>query len=203
MVRLYDCIDGKKRGLVIVLLLVLIFPCFSQTDTGLYQPREKYLHPELNAGFIAGGQIYNQRFVYNYGKTLQLSLNHQASEKVSFGAGLGVEKFKDETFIPVAFIFNGKLKKKNSTPFINTQFGYAFGYNQKSSNYINYNYKGGLFFSPGIGYEIAVNDKYSVRLKLNYKHQFAHISYTPYEEKVYKEQVSIHTVAFTLGLLIK
>lgn len=157
-------------------------------------------HPEVQAGIIMGGEISDGRFIHKSGKLLELIANFRFSNRVYYGFGGGVEVFKEETFIPVYVHFKGMLNKTSSTSFITAQIGYAAAENKSIYSFTNYQYSGGIFFSPGWGYRLNVKDKYSLMLGINFKHQFANIKYKTDYGKEFKEVLSFNLISFRLGV---
>lgn len=157
-------------------------------------------HPEVQAGVIVGGEISDGRFIHKAGKLIELIANFRFSNRVYYGFGGGVEIFKEETFIPIYVHFKGMLNKTANTSFITAQIGYASAENKSVYSFTNYQYSGGIFFSPGWGYRLNVKDKYSLMLGINYKHQFANIKYkTGYGTEI-KEVLSFNLISFRLGI---
>ena len=160
------------------------------------------LHHTLEAGLTLGGQLTNENFVYKSGVLFQYTADIQASSRVYYGVGAGLEKFNEETFIPIFASFKGMLKKKDNTPFLTAQLGYAIASNQKYSHYANYRFDGGVLFSPGLGYKFAVGDVFSLLCSINYKHQFAKVRYENYDRNIYKESLNYDLISFRIGLLL-
>jgi hypothetical protein len=159
------------------------------------------LSHSLEAGFSIGGQLSNDNFVYETVKLVQYTAYVQASTRVYYGIGMGYEKFDKETFIPLFASFKGLLKKKDSTPYLTAQLGYAFGSNSNLYNYEGYSYRGGILFSPGFGYKLSVKDKYSILFSVNYKHQFAKLRYKTLDNHIYREEINFDLLSFRVGVL--
>lgn len=157
------------------------------------------LHPEFEGGVVGGGAVSDGSFIYKSGASVRFGVNIKASKKVYYGISTGVEFFEDETFVPVSLNFTGFTKGKENSPYMSFKFGYATATNAKLYSYVNYDYRGGLFFSPGLGYKIAVKEKYGVMMGVSYKHQFANVRYKTADNKMYREQNNFHLMAFNLG----
>ncbi len=160
------------------------------------------LHHTLEAGYAIGGQISNDNFIYKAGLSGQYTADFQVSTRVFYGAGIGYEKFDSETFIPIFASFKGLLKKKDNTPFLTAQLGYALGSNKDLYSYEGYSYKGGILFSPGWGYKFSVKDKYSFLFSINYKHQFARIKYKTIGEHTYEDNINFNFLSFRVGIML-
>jgi len=176
-------------------------PCFAQDDEK--EDKEAFkLHHVVEAGLTIGGQVSNDNFIYKSGWLLQYTADIQVSTRVSYGLGAGIEKLTDETFIPLFASFKGLLKKKDSTPYLTAQMGYAFASNENYYSYANYKYRGGVLFSPGFGYKLSVKDKYFVLMSVNYKHQFGRVQYKTFDNKTYQDELNYDFISFRVGLLL-
>jgi hypothetical protein len=98
--------------------------------------------------------------------------------------------------------FKGLLKKKDSVPYLTAQVGYAFASNSNLYDYAGYSYRGGIVFSPGIGYKLNVKDKYSVLFSVNYKHQFAGVKYETFDKQVFRDHLNFDLLSFRVGILL-
>lgn len=160
------------------------------------------LHHAIEAGFALGGQLSNDNFVYETARSFQYTADVQVSTRVYYGLGIGIDKLDTETFVPLFASFKGLLKKKDSTPYLTAQLGYAFASNRNLYNYAGYSYQGGILFSPGLGYKLSVKDKYSVLFSVHYKHQFARLKYETFDRKVYQDHLNFDLLSFRIGLLL-
>lgn len=160
------------------------------------------LHHTLEAGYTIGGQISNDNFIYKAGLSGQYTADFQVSTRVFYGVGIGYEKYDSETFIPIFASFKGLLKKKDNTPFLTAQLGYALGSNRNLYSYEGYSYKGGILFSPGWGYKFSVKDKFSLLFSINYKHQFARIKYKSIGEHTYEDNINFNLLSFRVGVML-
>lgn len=193
------------KSLFIFCFLCLSLPSFAQDEDDEDEEKDSKslnLHHTVEAGFSIGGQLSNDNFVYETGRLFQYTADVQASTRVFYGLGLGIEKFDTETFIPLTASFKGLLKKKDSTPFLTAQLGYAFASNNNVNDYAGYSYQGGLLFSPGFGYKLSVKDKFSILFSVNYKHQFATLKYETFDRQVFRDNLNFDLLSFRVGILL-
>jgi hypothetical protein len=185
---------------------VCFLPAIAQEeDKGKENDKESKsvnLHHTLEVGYTIGGQVSNDNFIYKAGLLGQYTADFQVSTRVFYGAGIGYEKLGQETFIPIFASFKGLLKKKDSTPFLTAQMGYALGSNKNMYSYEGYSYRGGILFSPGFGYKLNVRDKYSILVSVNYKHQFARIRYKTLDDHTYADNLNYDLLSFRIGVLL-
>lgn len=185
---------------------IFLFVCmhlqsFAQDDEKEEDKETLKLHHSVEAGLMIGGQISNDNFIYKSGWLVQYTADAQVCTRVFYGVGAGIEKFDAETFIPLFASFKGLLKKKDSTPYLTAQLGYAFASNENYYSYANYKYRGGVLFSPGFGYRLSIKDKYFVLISVNYKHQFARVQYKTFDSKTYQDQLNYDFISFRVGFL--
>ncbi len=191
-----------KLSLLLFVVCILYFPyTLSAQDESSDEGKSSLkIHHTLETGLTVGGQLTNENFVYKSGFLVQYTADMQASSRVYYGLGTGLEKFNDETFIPLFASFKGMLKKKDNTSFLAAQLGYAIGSSRKFNQYTNYDFNGGMFFSPGYGYRFSVGDAFSVLCSIHYKHQFAKIRYENFDRKTYKESLNYDLISFRIGI---
>jgi hypothetical protein len=113
-----------------------------------------------------------------------------------------MERFNDETFFPLFASFKGMLRKKDNTPFLAAQFGYAFGTSRNFGNYEGYDFDGGVLFSPGFGYRFSAGKKASGLMGVYYKHQFARVSYQTYDTFRYRTPLNYDLISFRVGIML-
>jgi hypothetical protein len=193
------------KTLFIYCFLFLCTPVFAQDEDDEEEDKDKNslnLHHTAEVGFSLGGQLSNDNFVYETGRLFQYTADVQVSTRVYYGLGIGVEKFDTETFVPLTASFKGLLKKKDSTPYLTAQLGYAFASNSNTNDYAGYSYRGGLLFSPGIGYKLSVKDKYSILFSVNYKHQFAMLKYETFYKQMFRDNLNFDLLSFRVGILL-
>jgi hypothetical protein len=191
---------------MVLLLLLSAFPLLAQQkDNDADDEGEKSklkVHHSLEGGLTLGGQITSEVFVYKSGISLAYAAEVQFSSRVYYGAGLGLDKFREETFYPVFASFRGMLRKKDNTPFLAAQFGYAFASNRNYGRLEGYDFDGGVVFSPGLGYRFSAGDKFSGLMGVYYKHQFAQTEYRTYDGFRFRIPVSYNLISFRVGILL-
>ncbi len=147
-----------------------------------------------------GGQLSNETFVYKSGIHVQYTAYRAFSSRVLYGLGIGFEQFDNERFIPLFASFQGLLKKKDHTPFLTAQLGYAVGINRGYPTYEGYQFNGGILFSPGIGYRFSMGDRMAALMGIHYKHQFARSSYETAGGHTYRTTLNYDLIAFRAGI---
>lgn len=156
----------------------------------------------LAAGFSFGGQIIGETFLFESGISFELITNYRASSRIYYGLGLGYERYDSETFMPLFLSFTGMTKKKDEGPYLSFQTGYSFAWDKDFNSYENYNYRGGLLFSTGIGRMFEIKDKYKILINISLKHQFVRIDYKSFDSSDYTENINYDMISFKIGLLL-
>jgi hypothetical protein len=180
-------------------LIALLASAYAKGQEARDSVRRLHIRPDVQVGVTAGGHLYNGRFIYRTGKALQLGASAAISERIWLGISAGAEKYESELFLPVAVSFTGMLSDKPSSAFLTAQLGYSAGINNKIYSYTGYDYKGGWMMSPGAGYQFGLKRGQAIMLGAGYKHQFASISYTTLDNRVYKESDNFNLIYFRLG----
>lgn len=176
----------------------IIQNCFAQTDSSSQHGK---LIPMLETGVSTGGEVTDGLFLYRNAVLAEMSLNLKQGSKSYFGIGSGIEYFTKDHFIPLFLQYKGMAKNKNSSSFISIQAGYTFHGSIKRYSIMDVETKGGLFFSPGIGYKLKL-EKYLVLLSINYKHQFIRLRYTGIPGSVYEHDANLHMLSFKAGITL-
>ena len=154
-------------------------------------------------GYIFGGMVYNDNFMYNPGVTISHTYDIKVNKKVGYGVGLGAQLFEDERFIPIYADFVGQFKKNNSSPYLNVQLGYSIGWNEKYERIENNKYRGGLMFASGVGKRFGISDKFSMLASFTYKHQVAQLKYVSFEGYTSKERLNYDFFILSIGIILE
>jgi hypothetical protein len=178
------------------------FPGMTQE---IHQPENKNrklaVYQQLTAGYIFGGQVYNDNFLYNPGFQFQTSYGVSINKNVAMGLGTGLKLHDKESFIPVFTEIVGYKKNKNNTPLIRMQLGYSLGWDNTHSNIEGYEFKGGLFIDVGMGRKIKLNENYSILFQWSYQHQFAKMEYDVFNTSNYSQVLNYDMIVITLGIV--
>ncbi len=154
-------------------------------------------------GYIFGGQVYNDNFMYNPGFAISHTYNLKINKRVGYGLGFGVLLFEDEKFIPLYADFIGNFKKSKSSPYVNIQLGYSIGWNENYEQLENYRFNGGMMFASGLGKKFAISDRFSMLTSVNYKHQFAQLKYESFEGTTTKERLNYDFFIISVGIIFE
>ncbi|MFC2080743.1 hypothetical protein ACFLR8_00865 [Bacteroidota bacterium] len=190
-------ITNLKWAAVIILIAV-----FQEAVSQVEDESQIELAYHLAAGYSFGGQIVDESMLFESGISFELITNLRVSPRIYYGLGLGYESFDTETFLPLFLSFTGMTKKKDEGPYLSFQTGYSFAWDKNFSSYENYNYRGGLLFSAGIGRMFEIKDKYKILINISLKHQFVRIDYQSFDSSDFTENINYDMISFKIGLLL-
>lgn len=181
-----------------IFVLFIDFPLKAQQD---FDSIRSSVYSSINLNYILGAQLYNDNFLYNPGYSVDFTVGKNLENDLGIGLGFGFTDLKDKLFIPLYLEVLGKKKNKSNTPIIKFQGGYSLGWDQNTSNMVNYDLKGGFYFNAGIGREIEVQGKYSILFLFSFCHQFAKLEYQVFGEKEYSETLNYDMLKMSIGIL--
>ena len=198
---------SKLKCTAAIILLVFCQEVVSQTEDKSDNKEDKdkkeiKLAYQLAAGYAVGGQIVDKSILFESGVSFELITNLRVSPKIYYGLGLGYERYDSETFLPLFLSFTGMTKKKDEGTYLSFQTGYSFAWDNDFNSYDNYNYRGGLLFSAGIGRMFEMKDKYKLLVNISLKHQFVRIDYKPLDSSSYTETINYDMIIIKIGLLL-
>jgi len=107
--------------------------------------------------------------------SLMLTNSWQFKNRISVGAGFGIEKFGYQV-MPVYADVRYNFLKGNISPFIYMQGGYAFplGSSKEEENYKETNLEGGGLLNPGIGLQFNFSKRNALIVSLGWRYQELH-----------------------------
>lgn len=114
---------------------------------------------------------------------------YQLNEHLSLGIGIGIDKYKDATLMPITFDGRATILKGKVSPVFTANVGYSVGLNDV---------KGGLIINPQIGVKTYISKSVAYIFNIGYKWQAQEVSY-PYTfrstktENVYFQFITIST----------
>jgi len=162
---------------------------YSKKDRADYKvdkENESLVFFRTEMGLLIGNSENSQSAPFS----LSSSLNYKLTPKISIGGGLGVE-FLKETYMPVFFNAEYKLRDSYSSPYFfvkvgyqvsiedaNAVYNYQYDYQPWSSsvapwprpNSENLDVKGGLLINPGIGYQRMFSSVFGMCFAFGYQY---------------------------------
>lgn len=145
-------------------------------DRSNFYAKHKGFRNMTEGGLIIGHEFKDDWWGYSsrtdWGLMLHTVNGYQFNRFLYTGIGLGVEKNISyrENFAPIYARVAFDMLKKKATPYIFSDIGYAFNWSKENKDRIdNYNNKGGLYFSTGIGIRVFNSSKVSVTTAISYK----------------------------------
>lgn len=98
---------------------------------------------------------------------------YQVNEHLNVGLGLGIDKYKSATLLPVTFDARGVILKGRTSPVFNINIGYSFALNDKVISPYNYYYENanGLIVNPSLGIRTYISKGIAFIFNVGYKWQ--------------------------------
>jgi hypothetical protein len=87
---------------------------------------------------------------------------YQINEHFSIGIGIGIDKYKEATLLPITFDARATILKGKISPVFNANVGYSVGLND---------IKGGLIINPSIGIKTYISKNTAYLFNVGYKLQ--------------------------------
>lgn len=190
----------------LIISLLIFMPGFSlaqeQTLTEEVEEEESKSVPRpfLFAGVSAGGHADRGNFIYRDGYHVNGGVLWKRNKRVHLGFGVGLEKLNSELFLPAGLMALGYTKKDDESMYFGLHAGYALGIRNDLYSHLNYEYHGGLFFQPMLGYKFGLKGS-DLLIGISYKHQFAGIRYERPDGGHFSEENNYHIFSFRAGIV--
>jgi len=126
---------------------------------------------EMNFGLGLG------QYSSDYSFGIQTINGYLFNPYFSMGIGIGVDRYKNVTFVPLFADLRVNFLQTNVTPFLSGGIGYSLG-----TDKVN---KGGLLVNPALGVKFFVSSKAALNFSIGYRLQ--ENSFTYYYYGTYKE----------------
>ena len=136
-------------------------------------------------GYVNSGYdtVRNDDYFFGF-KTVN---GFQLNEYLSLGIGVGLEKYKSATLLPITFDARATILKGKVSPVFAGNFGYAVGL---------INGKGGLVINPQIGMKIYFSKSVAYFFNVGYKWQTREVKYTVFNPPYYMFTTETENVYF-------
>jgi hypothetical protein len=133
---------------------------------------------ELNYCSGAGNYTIMSNENNSYG--LRQNIDYQFNDLLSLGLGIGIDKYRNMTLMPISFNTKFAILKKYIGPFIAANIGYGFSLH----NTAGLRSKGGLFVNPQIGMKSPISKHCSLIYNIGYKMQMYN-GFSYYQNYIY------------------
>jgi hypothetical protein len=183
-----------------------------RADFNVDKENESAVFFRTEMGLLIGNSENSQSAPFS----LSSSLNYKLTPKISIGGGLGVE-FLKETYMPVFFNAEYKLRDSYSSPYFFVKVGYQVSIEEsKEMYYPGYDYqpwssfapwprpdsehldaKGGLLINPGIGYQRMFSSGFGMCFAFGY--QFHRLEFSGEDD--YSLNIDYNRLTLKVGIL--
>lgn len=151
-----------KNIFLLLIVLLIVNPCFSQDDL-----REGYFNKTKLGFLLRLDEKPEGRGLSKNGSGTEMSTINglYLNESVSMGIGIGISTYVNPTItsIPLYADFQYFLLKRKKTPFLYADLGHSF-LSKK-------NYQGGMIFNAGLGYNLKLARHLRISPELGYRLQ--------------------------------
>ena len=113
---------------------------------------------------------------------------YQLNEHLSLGIGIGIDKYKNATLLPITFDARATILKGKVSPVFTANIGYAVGLN---------GVKGGLVINPQIGIKTYISKNVAYLFNIGYKLQAQEVTNYTFSYKT--ENVYFHFFSISSG----
>ena len=194
------------------LLFFLVFAVLAASGQNAGKSLKYYNRTE--AGFAFGIASFKTDYYDGLQKTIknnEIALSLQTingimfNDRVTMGAGIGVEKWQHGLFFPLFAQLGYFMKPVPNTFFADASIGYGFGSRDQTSYY--HAGDGALTFSVGLGYIRSVAKRLQFQFEVFYKYQALESSYDVFVKdsllSTVDYKVPLNFIGFRVGIHFK
>ncbi len=167
-----------------------------------------FLRTEI--GVLAGNADNSQTAPFSF----STSINFKVKENFSAGAGLGIE-FLKETYLPVFFNAEYKIRDSYATPYLFVKCGYQIPIEKSKMVYYDYypmyssiwpgpdyynpdlTAKGGILINPGVGYQRMFSPGFGMSFAFGYQFHRLHFA----GENEYDLNIDYNRLTIKIGII--
>ena len=183
-----------KNYLTVLVILVSLNFAYGQNSK---------LSAQLEVGGIRGIQLSKTFPILKSGGLAKVIVGKKLGDYVQFGAGVSYIQLEDESFIPLFVHCKASRNKNGNGLFYNTSIGYSQATNSTFDNAVYSQYIGKMYFSPGMGYQYSINEKWGLTAGVNYVLQKVDLEHYTSENVLYHtESLTLDLVVFKVGITL-
>jgi len=187
------------------ILLILIALVATNSSMGQETEKKKFTvdYTTVNAFYVAGGQFYNNTLLFSPGYGAKISAGKKIHKDIDVGMGAGFIALNKEHFYPAFIEIQSYKSKKDNTPYVKFQVGYAVAQYTDNTLANDYDLQGGVSFCATLGRRVRLNDTFTVLFDISYGHQTAKLNYRAHNEIAYEDKLDYEMFMLALGLVIE
>lgn len=172
---------------------------WTQNLTDVPEKKRLQINSDFQAGILMGGQVVNESFIYKPGVMGQFSLNAELSPRVQGGIGVAVISLEDETILPVYLDFKAFFGESNSS-FLGLNIGASAAWSDYYRNVSEFQYEGGLYFSPYYTFQFPISDKMNFLVSTGLVHSIGEIEFFTEFDEEYEERFAMDFLTIRAGI---
>jgi outer membrane protein W len=181
-----------------LLSIIVFILCFQWSNA----QSSKFIS-QIEIGALRGIQLSKSFPILKSGSVANIKVSKALSPYVQMGAGIGYMQLENENFTPIYAYFKGIKKNTSNSYFFEMAIGRSKAESDIFNSSLNTQYEGGVYFSPGLGYQYSINEKWAISSSVNYVMQKAELSQLNDLQEIYHtEKLNIDLVVFKIGLII-
>ena len=186
--------------LSLLLAFSMIFLNGWSQDDSTDQPRKPLLlKTDFQAGILAGGQLGNEKFTYKPGIMGQFCVNTRISPVIHAGIGVALISLENETILPVFADVRAFFKGEDSS-FIGLNIGASAAWTSVYRNVSQFEYEGGLYFSPYYSFQFPVNEDINLLFATGIVHHTGEVEFLSEFGEKYEERFAMDFLTIRVGL---
>jgi len=197
-----------------ILSLLVLLACGTFTASAQDAGKSLKYYNRSEAGFGFGISSYNTNIYDGIQKQIknnEIVISFQTingimfNDRVTLGAGIGVEKWQNGLFYPLFGQIGYFAKPAANTFFADVSVGYGLGGRDATSYY--HSADGALMFSVGLGYIRSVSKRVQFHFEAFYKYQALESAYDVYIEDTLRStidyKIPLSFIGFRVGIHFK
>lgn len=176
------------------LFILILFLSFST------QSKAQRIAPFVQFGQAVGGQATSTRLYIKNSLFAHTGVQRfVGSGRFSWGVFSGIERFEEETLMPIGAQIVVMLKPAVSGAMLLVNAGHAFAFEQDGEALQGFELYGGPFMSVGYGYRWMVSENGAIACGLQYRQQYFSSELKVPFESTQRTSFAYHLVQFQVG----
>lgn len=183
-----------------IILLNFFFFFFAQSIVDAQDIQEKKFSTLLEIGALGGTEISRSPGDFKLAYTFKVSGFRQINSTLSLGGGIGIENYERELLLPIFLDLRSLIHKKDNSPYLNLQIGYALAWHEDYTRLVNYEYEGGAFMSFFYGRQVPISSKVKFNMAIGLRFQSLGLEINDTFVEKYEENINFVLLELKSGI---